>query len=383
MGAFAGISLLLAAVGLYGVLAYAVRQRTQEIGVRIALGATAADIRPTVLRQASFVLGAGLIARHRRCAGARTLVDVAHLWNQPFGPSNRRGRGGGPHDDGPARGVAARTARRACGAKVRNAGVTWRSGRNKLAPHSRRKDIALKHIFAAVVAALLVFVTGTLQPASRAQAPAERWVGTWATALVGRPQTPPPPGPPAPAPFMRNRVPGPAPAGDAAGSAAAGSTFAPQPFVHFTNQTLRQVVRTSIGGSRLRVVLSNAFGTAPLTIGAAHVALRDKDDAIQAARGAFDVQRPDHGHRSGERGRLQRSGSAGSAAVGRPRDRSLPARHDQCFSAAHDAQLCVPDHYISETGNHAGAPKLPTVATTRNWFLALAGRGRCAGRSAA
>ena len=62
MGAFAGMSLLLAAVGLYGVLAYAVRQRTHEIGVRIALGATAAHIRLTVLWQASFVLGAGLIA---------------------------------------------------------------------------------------------------------------------------------------------------------------------------------------------------------------------------------------------------------------------------------------------------------------------------------
>jgi putative ABC transport system permease protein len=61
MGAFAGIAVLLAAVGLYGVLAYAVRQRTQEIGVRIALGATAAHIHLTVLRQAGSVLGAGLI----------------------------------------------------------------------------------------------------------------------------------------------------------------------------------------------------------------------------------------------------------------------------------------------------------------------------------
>lgn len=42
---------------------------------------------------------------------------------------------------------------------------------------------------------------------------------------------------------------------------------------HFWNQTLRQVARTSIGGRRVRVLLSNAYGTRPLEIGAAHVAL--------------------------------------------------------------------------------------------------------------
>jgi putative ABC transport system permease protein len=87
MGAFAAISLLLSAVGLYGVLAYAVRQRTQEMGVRIALGATAADIRLTVLRQASFVLGVGLIAG---TVGA--LVLGRWLTSLTFGisPSDRR-----------------------------------------------------------------------------------------------------------------------------------------------------------------------------------------------------------------------------------------------------------------------------------------------------
>jgi hypothetical protein len=51
--------------------------------------------------------------------------------------------------------------------------------------------------------------------------------------------------------------------------------------MHFKNQTLRQIVHSSIGGSRVRVVLSNAYGTTPLTIGAAHVALRDKDSSIK------------------------------------------------------------------------------------------------------
>ena len=63
MAAFASVAVLLATVGLYGVLAYTVRQRTQEIGVRIALGATAAHIRLAVFRQAGLVLGAGLRGR--------------------------------------------------------------------------------------------------------------------------------------------------------------------------------------------------------------------------------------------------------------------------------------------------------------------------------
>ena len=61
MGAFAGVSLMLAAIGLYGMLAYTVRQRTPEIGIRLALGATAADVRLLVLRQAAIVLGSGLV----------------------------------------------------------------------------------------------------------------------------------------------------------------------------------------------------------------------------------------------------------------------------------------------------------------------------------
>jgi len=61
LAVFAGAALALAAIGLFGIMATMVRQRTRELGVRLALGATAGDLRDLVMRRGLMIAAAGLV----------------------------------------------------------------------------------------------------------------------------------------------------------------------------------------------------------------------------------------------------------------------------------------------------------------------------------
>jgi ABC-type antimicrobial peptide transport system permease subunit len=85
IGLFAGLALILAAVGLYGVLAYAVASREREIGIRMALGATGSSVRGMFLRTAAKLAATGLfvgtIAALALTQGLRSLVFGVSLYD--------------------------------------------------------------------------------------------------------------------------------------------------------------------------------------------------------------------------------------------------------------------------------------------------------------
>jgi len=194
-----------------------------------------------------------------------------------------------------------------------------------------------------VLAAALGFYSLANQPGTFAQGTGDHWVGTWATAAYA-----PPPLRAAPQNQARQALPS-----------------------SFNNQTLRQVVHTSIGGERVRVVLSNVFGTAPLAVGAVHIALRQKNAAI--------VSTSDRAVTFG--GSPSTTIPARAIVVSDPAsltvppladlvvDIYLPGEVDTTTSPFTIHDVALQTNYVSLAGNHAGAVDLPVMTTTQSWFF--------------
>jgi len=86
LAAFAVGALLLAAIGLYGVLAFAVAQRTREIGVRIALGASHGTVLGMVVRQGMVLVAAGLVIGLMGAVGVTRVMTTLLYRTHPFDP---------------------------------------------------------------------------------------------------------------------------------------------------------------------------------------------------------------------------------------------------------------------------------------------------------
>ena len=128
-------------------------------------------------------------------------------------------------------------------------------------------------------ARLVVLACCALLPAIHAQQTNQpHWVASWTTAeplIRAQPRPAAAPASPAPStasPAVALQPAGPGRQGNPALRAIATSGF--------HNQTVRMIVHTSIGGSRVRIKLENAFGGAPVAVGAAHIALRGNDSGI-------------------------------------------------------------------------------------------------------
>ena len=96
---FAVVAALLALLGLYGVIAYGVTKRTNEIGVRIALGAGRGAVLTMILREAAVLITAGIAAGAGDRPGRRQALSDAALRHHAArahhpGDCNRSARGG-------------------------------------------------------------------------------------------------------------------------------------------------------------------------------------------------------------------------------------------------------------------------------------------------
>lgn len=187
---------------------------------------------------------------------------------------------------------------------------------------------------------------------ARAASPKARWIPTWIaspeSAVIVLPGFGPRPNGANGSSSTNNRPP----------------LFPPPPPVE--NQTVRMVVRTSVGGSAIRVQLSNAFGPAPLPVGAVHIALQDKGSSI--------VPSSDHA--------LTFSGQSsiviprGAEVVSDPVNMNVGPLTYLTISVYISGTAKDPtDHltglhttYFSGPGDFTGAPSITAARTSEAWY---------------
>jgi lysophospholipase L1-like esterase len=143
----------------------------------------------------------------------------------------------------------------------------------------------------------------------------------------------------------------------------------PSPFAlppNVNNQTVRMIVHTSIGGNRTRVQLSNAYGTGPLTVSAAHIALRAKASAIV----------PETDRVLTFSGNTSCSIPPGAPIVSDPLDFPVPRNGDLAISLFIAGDPTPPTvhltglhtTYISKPGDFAKAVEITDATTTQSWY---------------
>lgn len=134
----------------------------------------------------------------------------------------------------------------------------------------------------------------------------------------------------------------------------------------FGNQTLRQIAHVSLGGERLRVRLSNTFGSAPLVIGAARVALQSDGAAIV----------PESDRALSFAGQASIVIPPGALVVSDPVELAVPSLANLAVSVfVPEATgpttwhaIASQNTYVSEPGDFSAALELPTAATRQSWF---------------
>jgi lysophospholipase L1-like esterase len=208
------------------------------------------------------------------------------------------------------------------------------------------------------VLALMIVLTGVSAGSAGlgASAAGEHWVPTWGTAqqLI---KTTPPPAPTTTPPAATTPPP-----------AAPATAATPPPFrvTTLNNQTVRMILRTSIGGRRMRVKLSNAFGMPAVAVGSAHVARRGTDAGIVAGT--------DRALTFG--GKSSFTLRPGVVAVSDPVDLDAPSLSDLAVSLFFPRDTDTPTThatglrptYVSTEGDFTGASEFPLAGTTQQYY---------------